>query len=254
MHNGECAAAAARYRPLVNAAIAGLRKKYKQIVLSDEMWVVDTERSSWQEKIRRLGVLLADQDVKVAVVVREPIDIAYSLYVEMWPISSSLWRGLSEYLSESNQALLFDYGKLRKNLAAAFALENVKFFEFSRIVAPEGVRQFADTLAISLSDALTTGHENRKLHARTGYVPSPTTLRTAALRAPLVRQIIRRVPRRFYDRFARALERIPVTAGKPIEYPTEQVVDDFYSRIGSGLRDFENSVGIAFQWGRSREK
>lgn len=114
-------------------------EKYNDILISEEMFCVDQEGVTWQEKLTRLNLLLLEIDFKVIVSVREPIAASYSLYVELYKKLRDKYINFYDFFNKSNQAKIYKYKYLYGFLNDTFGSDKVHFISFEEITSEIGI-------------------------------------------------------------------------------------------------------------------
>lgn len=104
----------------------------RTLLISEEMFCVDTQ-ITWQEKIKRLAKITQEYEVTVLVTVREPLAAMFSLYCELWPIRRQNYPTFQSFADTSNQAKIFDYQYLSRQLEQSFRQGTVKMVPFEAI-------------------------------------------------------------------------------------------------------------------------
>jgi len=217
------------------------------VLISDEMFVVDTAKTTWQKKLELLGTVLDDSSVTVVVVVREPLDWAYSLYAELSAMMIRQGLALDDFLLHSNQTELADYVYLEELLGKNFRKASVQFHSFDDLTSPEGPARLLGRLGIALDRDLSLSHRNRRQRSEGGYLSKTATLRTV-LAAPAFSVWLRqRISRRWYSWAASAAEKITMTAPVVIPYPDEATRRAFYESRGRTLPGFLASHDMTLQ-------
>ncbi|WP_280550642.1 hypothetical protein [Halomonas sp. 11-S5] len=196
----------------------------KVFLISEEMILVDTYKSTWQEKIRRLAVILEDVDAALdylVVMYRDPIKASYSFYVECFSILRKKFPSYFEFVKYSNQAKIFNYKYFISVVSSCFSCEKIKIYSYESLcLLPEGVSGMAKDLGFSLSQEskIMDGFENQKKTTENGYFSNPMSIREYLLSFPVFSLFIKLIPRRYYKYISSILEKIKIRKGVLVKY------------------------------------
>jgi len=112
-------------------------KKGKNIVISEEMFIVSQDSTTWRIKLGRLKQVLEDCDYVIIVTVREPVKAMFSYFVELYPRFRKLNLPFGSLARNHESMEIFHYGKLIRELEANFCEGSMRFFSFEKIVNNE---------------------------------------------------------------------------------------------------------------------
>jgi hypothetical protein len=196
---------------------------YNNIIVSDEMFVVDTDKGLWQKKIRRLSELEAILDIeKVIVFRREPVSAVYSLYVESYHLHAHRYKKCIDFALQANQALIYKYSYLDSLLTSAFGGHALCYLSYSKECS------LVDELLKTGISVDAAAIKNRKINTKKmiggGYVSNKKTLKDSLVSIGLVGWIIKRIPRKYYKFIADVFSKIGVSGGVVVEKPTDEEV------------------------------
>lgn len=122
----------------------------KPLMISEEMFTVDSDGLTWQQKLTRLGKIFKPFRVDILVTVREPIRATYSLYVELYQLIKKEHPTFSSFFWHSNQAKIYRYELLDNMLKESFPNSSVRYISFENIIQGVNVFDlFGSKLAIS---------------------------------------------------------------------------------------------------------
>lgn len=212
------------------------RIPYNNIIVSDEMFVVDTDKGLWQKKIRRLSELDSILDIeKVIVFRREPVSAVYSLYVESYHLLARRYKKCIDFALQANQALIYKYSYLDSLLTSAFGGRALCYLSYSKECS------LVDELLKAGISVDVSAIQNRKINTKKmvngGYVSNRKTLKDSLVSIGLVGWIVKKVPRKYYKLIADLFSKIGVSDGVVVERPTEdeiKIIQEFLSGSEKG--------------------
>lgn len=102
------------------------------LLLSDELMVVSSITTSWQQKLARVGEVLAGFDYQIIVSVREPVAAMFSYYVELYPRFSKY--EFPQCALSHNDMYIYHYDKLLMELEKNFDSDRLVFIRFEDVI------------------------------------------------------------------------------------------------------------------------
>ncbi|ERP91181.1 hypothetical protein Q670_12995 [Alcanivorax sp. P2S70] len=212
------------------------RIPYSNIIVSDEMFVVDTDKSLWQKKIIRLSELKAILDIeKVIVFRREPVSAVYSLYVESYHLLSHRYNKCIDFALQANQALIYKYSYLDSLLTSAFGDRALCYLSYDNECSL--IDELLKTGVLVDAAAIQDRKINTKKMIGRGYVSNRKTLKDSLFSIGLVGWVVKRVPRKYYRFIADLFSKIGVSNGVVVDRPTEEevkIIQHFFSGSDKG--------------------
>ena len=205
----------------------------RTLIISDEMFVVDTEKSSWQHKVERLADLMKSENInleKIVVVYRDPLDAVYSMYVENYNIVSSEYRDVTQYALKSNQALIYKYSYLHSVISSFFEWEKIRYVDYDAIKLDGGIAKVLPLMGLPEMDMEKKDRVNEKQKSGDEYISNPANIKDILLRVGVVRYVIGKIPRRYYYHLAAFFSRFKIRSGVSVKRPSsndEEVIRDF---------------------------
>ena len=139
-------------------------------LISEEMFCID-QAILWQDKIKRLALIFKDFEVECLVTTRNPAKGAFSLYVELY--NSIKWKCscFDDFLN-SNQALIFNYRELAREISKSFGINlmKIQFVNFETIKDDSFLREVGIFLGLELA-VNKLPITNIKKKSQTGVLP-----------------------------------------------------------------------------------
>lgn len=111
-----------------------IHAQQKPMLISEEMFTVDHNGLTWQQKLGRLGKIFAEFKVAIIVTVREPVQATYSLYVELYQQIHNEFPTFLSFLWHANQAKIYRFEQLDLVLRNSFHLGTVNYFAFENLI------------------------------------------------------------------------------------------------------------------------
>lgn len=208
---------------------------YGNIVVSDEMFVVDTDKSSWQKKIRRLSELRNILNIeKVIVFRREPVSAVYSLYVESYHLLSRDYNRCVDFALKANQALIYKYSYLDSLLTSVFGRDALCYLSYSKECSL--VDELLKTGIAVERSAIQKRQVNAKKTIGNGYVSNRKTLKDFLVSHGLVGWLVKKVPRKYYKFVADLFSRVEVSRGVVVERPSEEEMREIRKFLSDGYK------------------
>lgn len=228
-----------KYKKLFLKEIGKIRER--RLIVSDEMFVVDTEKCSWQNKIKRLAALINAANINLEMVIvlyRDPWDAVYSMYVENYNFVSKEYRNITEYALNCNQALIYKYSCLHEVLCECFGEAKIKYVDYDAIKTDGGVANVLPLMKLPVPEIKKKDRVNEKKKLGNEYISNPASAKDFLLRFGFVKNIIRKVPRRYYHRFSEFFSGFNVGRGKVVKKPSydeEKIIREF---LNEGTENF----------------
>ncbi len=221
----------------------------KTVLISEEMFAIDTLKSTWQEKLKKLAYMVDGLDVEMIVVVREPYQAIYSLFVEVFHTLPRSLRCFDTFLN-SNQAKLYDYLRLDDWLKDECGMRSVHYLTYENIVSDKETLNYKYLQAIFRlpSDMRLSPdtHHNKKVKLNDGILSSSKTLSNNLSNTWPVRFMRKHIDARYYSFLAGMLNKVKVKNGDIIPYPEKLIRVRFYEMHSSNLRGFFARTGILY--------
>jgi len=180
-----------------------LEKTHKNILISDEWFTSDYSKyfgfngAIWQEKLERLSRILKGLENSILISLREPSELAYSLFLEFTQIGLKE-KNFDDYFKLNNDALTFDYPYLDSFISKLF--QKVSYIKFDDI--KDGSYRDKFKLFFSINNVNTIERTNAKNKNKDGIKLVIT---------PKYIQTIRNICPSFILKFYRAYFRINLT-------------------------------------------
>ena len=184
-----------------------------KILISEEMICVDTEKSTWQEKISRIKWLFDSDEVvldRVLIVYREPVQASYSFYVECYNILRGEYKTYLDFVENSNQAKIYNLPKVMDVLAESIGINKVETFSYDDICArPGGIENILSEMGLNIKQVQAAFENNKRKDGET-YFSNKETLKDLFLRYRIFKMIIRVAPTWAYRGIGKSFDKIKV--------------------------------------------
>lgn len=214
------------------------------VLLSDEMILVDTPRMTWQAKVERVAEAFENERLTISIVLREPLEWAYSLFVELLPTLRDPYRSLETFLLESNQTRLADYVYLNDHLEKCFPASEIRYFSFRRLLEPGGVAAFVESLSLVLDKDTLPRRSNDKVVTSSGYMSSRESMKQVLGRSRFMVFVRRKLPRASYSVLAALAHLIPAGGSRVVPFPSQSLRTAFYKARCRELGEFSGRYGL----------
>ncbi|TLS78412.1 hypothetical protein FE236_01280 [Mariprofundus erugo] len=135
----------------------------RTLIISEEMFTVCTNVSTWRQKLGFLQQMIAGFDYELIVTVREPAAALFSYYCEMFPWFNHERQHSFVGLALNDERMeIFHYGKLTGYLLSLFDKERIHVIKFEDIIAGD-LSALALALGFSLdADGISTQDRNSR--------------------------------------------------------------------------------------------
>ncbi|WP_125199791.1 hypothetical protein [Guyparkeria sp. SCN-R1] len=224
-----------QYERLKSEFLGELDKAPSDVVLiSDEMILVDTPKCTWQKKLARISDLRKDPrlgGIEVVVIFRNPVDAAYSFYVECQALLSSTFPSYSMFVLQSNQAQIFNFDKLTTELSVNFKPDEFGVFSYDRLCKRQNglASVTTDILGENIADQnIVASIENKKKVRGDSYYSNSVSLLEKLSSQRWTKSVLRRIPRIYYGWLASIFSQIKV--GDPVLVTRDEKQDQEISR------------------------
>lgn len=207
-------------------------EKSSDIFISEEMYTIDTVRTTWQEKIIRLSEFFDtyDSDVYLKEIIvshREPISASYSLYVELFDSIKDQYPTLNSFVMYSNQAKIYRFNYLKGFLEEQLSCP-VNFVSYDEATSSaHGIKKMVEDMGLYVSNDICEHRVNEKVKCDGHYVAKPGTLLGALRRNKLLRILRDNLPRKYYIWASSILDRVRVSGSVVISKPSEKDILEF---------------------------
>lgn len=106
----------------------------RPVLISEEMLTVVTNRSSWKENLINLKRIISEEDYRILLTIRQPLDAAYSYYIERYDYFKGDGREFDETLLESLDMQIYRYHAFVAYIIELFGEDRVFFGAFDKII------------------------------------------------------------------------------------------------------------------------
>lgn len=207
--------------------------KYEICIYSNEMLTVDSG-ITWQEKIKKLGILFKGIELQVLVTTRLPSSHAPSLFAELQSLFG--WASIDQFLEHSQSDILninaIDDLLKNSNLARQ---HSVKYIDFDDLIGSKFsvLTEIAQELRIPNK----TSHLNSRKYQTNTIYSRPIGLYDVAYRLSRRMKLQAIVPKKIYHAIGRILLRLPLNWQKLVETNVDgdrlQILDEIYLAASS---------------------
>lgn len=162
--------------------------KEKNVILSEEMFLVQSSKISWKDKLRNLKDILNDFEVTIVIVAREPISAIKSYYQELYYSINKEDFPTINHFALSEYCEIYDYKKLIEELNR-IGFHDLKILDYDKLISGHYT---LNNFEINNDSVIELGHKNKSLKKSNVHYAKNSSLR---------RNILNKIPKTLKDPF-----------------------------------------------------
>lgn len=130
-------------KPIILERIDKLINENKKLIFSEEMFLLNSNKSTWQDKIKRLYAYLHTYEPTVIFTLRNPRDVIPSYFQELYNTLDDKYCENFNYFVNSNYCQIYRYEYL-KNFLTCIGFKKIKTMEYTLL--SKGAYQLSDLM------------------------------------------------------------------------------------------------------------
>ena len=198
-----------------------------RIIISEEMFVVDTPKCSWQQKLLRLSELQNSSllDIEsIIVVLREPIAASYSFFVETFNVHKIERSQMLKFICDDNQYEVYNYNYLLDKMNHFFGAEKIRVYKYEDLLEEKvGVGKIVRDMGGRIGQVDERVNEKKILEK--GYVSARASLKDLVRGLPFIGFLLRHMPNKIYRFISECMARIKLKEGEVVPFPSEKEIE-----------------------------
>lgn len=214
-----------------------------KVLVSDEMFLVDSRGMSWQKKLDRLGEILRDCHVEIVLGARNPSSGLHSYYAELYPTLSPSNRNPETFVRNSNFASIFDYTLLLGRLETAFPGSPVRVLPFNEVKSLHLDHPLLQDLGVQSMENTRVNVTRRDSSGAS--ITQKLTLRSAASRLPLQDVLRTTIPPALWSYAANRASKVVVGRGSSIPPFSSALNTWIANRFAPGMQLMQDRYGVS---------
>lgn len=164
------------------------------VILSEEMFLVEQKRISWENKLKNLYSIIGDFEPTLLIVVRNPIDAIKSYYQELfYNLDKKSITSINDF-ALSDYCKIYDYSYLFETLKN-IGFTNMKILKYEKLV--NGNYSLDEIFDVSTKDKLELGHQNKSIKRNGKYYAKNNNLKN---------RIIEKTPNFLRNKFSKSIK------------------------------------------------
>lgn len=132
------------------------------LLVSEEMFSVDSGEVTWQGKLNRLGQLFEGHELTVLVTVRDPVSAVFSYYVEIYNTIKGECSNVVNFACESNYSKIYNYPYLDYIINEAFVNAKINYIPFELLKNGRFVSEVIKSIGIESNERFELQNTNAK--------------------------------------------------------------------------------------------
>jgi hypothetical protein len=198
----------------------------ENFIFSDEMILVDTPKSTWQEKLSTLGWLASRNDInveRIVLVIREPFKALFSWYVEVYNLIKQSHPTVLSYVERDNQALIYNYEVLLDEILKSTPPQLITILSLEELIGQGGLGTLPRLIGVTDDEStLQAPIINKKNTLGADYISNRKNLREAISSIKLVQLLLSFFPRKSYAWLANLTTRISIGKQTIVTHPSDE--------------------------------
>lgn len=210
--------------------------KEKNVILSEEMFLVQSSKISWKDKLRNLKDILNDFEVIIVIVAREPISAIKSYYQELYYSINKEDFPTINHFALSEYCEIYDYKKLAEELNK-IGFNDLKLLDYDKLIS--GHYRLED-LRIDNDSLIKLGHQNKTFKKDEKHFAKNNNLR---------RSLIENAPNFLRNKFSTDLKRKILSNIPDINFKKGKKIDvtisnEIVRKFNIQYNNFKKSVNL----------